>query len=100
MNNITFANKISPRTKSLIIITVLILLGIIIGYIFSQISLQILINEIENLPIQIDQTRITRSINYYIAAMIFLTVYFSWALSPYRLGKQNLFYACCSQNFL
>ena len=74
MNDIPFKKKINPKTKAFIVITGLILLGIIIGYILSQVSLQILIDKIENLPVQIDQTRINRSINYYIGAVIILTI--------------------------
>lgn len=74
MNDITFKKKMSPRTKAFVVITGLIFLGIIIGYILSMFSLQILVDRIENLPVQIDQTRITRSINYYIGAVIILTI--------------------------
>jgi len=67
-------NKLNPKTKALIVILVLIIIGIIAGYVFSQFSLQILIEKIDNLPIQIDQSRITRSIDYYTGAFIILTI--------------------------
>ena len=52
----------------------LIFIGIIIGYVISLFSLQIIQTEIDELPIQIDQSRITRSMNYYTGAMIFLSI--------------------------
>ena len=74
MNDISFIKKIKPRTRAIIVLLILILLGILIGYIFSLVSLDILIDKIEQLPIQIDQTRIDRSINYYMGAVIILTI--------------------------
>jgi hypothetical protein len=68
------SKKIKPRTKAIIVIIGLILLGIIIGYILSQVSLNILMEEIDKLPIKIDQTRIDRSISYYTGAFIILTI--------------------------
>jgi len=67
-------NKINPRLKAFAAIVVLIFLGIVIGYIVSQFSLDILLDEIDNLPVQIDQSRISRSIDYYTGAVIILTV--------------------------
>jgi hypothetical protein len=67
-------NKINPRLKAFVAIVVLIFLGIVIGYIVSQFSLDILLDEIDNLPVQIDQSRISRSIDYYTGAVIILTV--------------------------
>jgi len=74
MNEKVVKNKINPKAKGFIAIIVLIILGIFIGYIISQVSLQILIEEIDNLPVQIDETRINRSIDYYIGAIIILTI--------------------------
>lgn len=67
-------NKLNSRTKSFAVIAGLIILGIIVGYVLSHISLQILINEINDLPVKIDQSRITRSIDYYIGAIIILSI--------------------------
>jgi hypothetical protein len=74
MNKEPIKDAINPRIKALIAITGLIIVGIIIGYIISFISLEVLIEEIDNLPIQIDQSRITRSIDYYTGAVIILTI--------------------------
>jgi hypothetical protein len=74
MNKESVKNKINPRTKALIAIAGFIIIGVILGYIISFISLEILIDEIERLPIQIDQSRITRSIDYYTGAVISLTI--------------------------
>ena len=60
--------------KAVITILVLIFIGIIIGYILSLVSLQIILEEISKLPVQIDQSRINRSINSYTTAIIFLTI--------------------------
>lgn len=67
-------NKLNSRTKSFAVIAGLVILGIIVGYVLSHISLQILINEINDLPVKIDQSRITRSIDYYIGAIIILSI--------------------------
>jgi phosphoglycerol transferase MdoB-like AlkP superfamily enzyme len=74
MNDIPYTKKITPRTKALVTICVLIFIGIIIGYLLSIFSLQIIRAEIDELPIQVDPTRITRSVNYYTGALIFLSI--------------------------
>lgn len=74
MNDIPYTKKITPRTKALVTICVLIFIGIIIGYLISIFSLQIIRAEIDELPIQVDPTRITRSVNYYTGALIFLSI--------------------------
>ena len=74
MNDITYKKRIDPRIKAIATIIGLIFLGIIIGYIISFASLQIITEKINDLPIQIDQTRITRSIMYYEGAVIILTI--------------------------
>jgi len=74
MNDIPYTKKITPRTKALVTICVLIFIGIIIGYLISIFSLQIIRAEIDELPIQVDPARITRSVNYYTSALIFLSI--------------------------
>jgi phosphoglycerol transferase MdoB-like AlkP superfamily enzyme len=74
MNDIPYTKTITPRTKAFVAIIGLIFIGIIIGYVISLFSLQIIQTEIDELPIQIDQSRITRSMNYYTGAMIFLSI--------------------------
>ena len=74
MNDESFIKNLKPRTKAFIAIFGLILLGIAIGYIISFFSLDVLTNQIDNLPIKIDQTRIDRSIDYYRGAVIILTI--------------------------
>ena len=74
MNDIPYTKKITPRTKALVTICVLIFVGIIIGYLISIFSLQIIRTEIDELPIQVDPARITRSVNYYTGALIFLSI--------------------------
>jgi hypothetical protein len=74
MNDIPYTKKITPRTKALVTICVLIFVGIIIGYLISIFSLQIIRAEIDELPIQVDPARITRSVNYYTGALIFLSI--------------------------
>lgn len=74
MSEIPYSKKINPKTKAFITIFGLIFIGIIIGYIISIVSLQIILGEINELPIQIDPLRINRSINYYTGALIFLTI--------------------------
>jgi hypothetical protein len=74
MNDIPYTKKITPRTKALVTICILIFIGIIIGYLLSIFSLQIIRAEIDELPIQVDPTRITRSVNYYTGALIFLSI--------------------------
>ena len=63
-----------PRTKAIIVIIGLILLGMLIGYIISYFSLEILLEQIENLTIKIDQVRIDRSVSYYMGAVIILSI--------------------------
>ncbi len=77
MNEIPFTKKINPKTKAIVTIFGLIFIGVIIGYILSVFGLQILLEEVNKLPIKIDPIRITRSINYYTGAMIFLTIQIS-----------------------
>ena len=74
MNDIPYTKKITPRTKAFVTIICLIFIGIIIGYLISLFSLQIIRAEIDELPIQIDSSRITRSVNYYTGALIFLSI--------------------------
>jgi len=74
MNDIPYTKKINPRTKAFVTIIGLIFIGIIIGYLISLFSLQIILAEINELPIQIDPSRVTRSINYYTGALIFLSI--------------------------
>jgi len=74
MNEIPYIKKMNPKTKTIATIFGLIIIGIIIGYIISIFSLQIIITELNKLPIQIDPIRINRSVNYYTGALICLTV--------------------------
>lgn len=74
MNDIPYTKTITQRTKAFVVIVGLLFIGIIIGYVISLFSLQFIQAEIDELPIQIDQSRITRSINYYTGAMIFLSI--------------------------
>ncbi|HWR64016.1 MAG TPA: hypothetical protein VN365_06425 [Candidatus Thermoplasmatota archaeon] len=74
MKDIPYTKKITPKTKALVTICVLIFIGIIIGYLLSIFSLQIIRAEIDELPIQVDPARITRSVNYYTGALIFLSI--------------------------
>lgn len=74
MNDMPYTKKISPKTKAIVTILGLIFIGIIIGYLLSIFSLQIIRAEIDELPIQIDPSRINRSINYYTGALIFLSI--------------------------
>lgn len=74
MNDIPYTKKITPRMKAFVTIFGLIFIGIIIGYLISIFSLQIIRTEIAELPIQVDPTRITRSINYYTGALVFLSI--------------------------
>jgi len=74
MNEIPYIKKMNPKTKTIATIFGLIIIGIIIGYIISIFSLQIIITELNKLPIQIDPIRINRSANYYTGALICLTV--------------------------
>lgn len=74
MNDIPYTKKITPRMKAFVTIFGLIFIGIIIGYLVSIFSLQIIRTEIAELPIQVDPTRITRSINFYTGALVFLSI--------------------------
>jgi hypothetical protein len=74
MNKVSLIKKLSPKTKAAVAIFGLILIGIIIGYIISVFSLQIIITELNKLPIQIDPIRINRSVNYYTGALICISV--------------------------
>jgi len=74
MNDIPYTKKIDPKTKAIVTIFVLIFIGIILGYIISIFSLQIILEEIKNLPVQIDPLRINRSINYYTGALILIAI--------------------------
>jgi hypothetical protein len=74
MNDIPYKQKITPRTKAFVAIFGLIFIGIIIGYLVSLVSLQMIRTEIDELPIQVDLSRLTRSINYYTGAIIFLSI--------------------------
>lgn len=74
MNDEPYLKKIQPKTKALVIIFGLIIIGGIIGYAVSIFSLENILNELNELPIQIPQTRIERSVNYYTAALICLSV--------------------------
>lgn len=74
MNDEPYSKKIQPKTKALVIIFGLIIIGGIIGYAVSVFSLENILTELNELPIQIPQTRIERSVNYYTAALICLSV--------------------------
>ena len=74
MKKIPLLKKLNPKTKAIITIFGLIIIGTIIGYIMSIFSLQIIITELNKLPIQIDTIRIDRSVNYYTGALICLSV--------------------------
>jgi len=74
MSDIPYTKKISPKTKAIVTIFVLIVIGIITGYVISIFSLQIIITQVNKLPIQIDPIRINRSVNYYTGALICLAV--------------------------
>lgn len=70
MNENSFRKKINPKVKAIITILALITIGIIIGYIISIFSLQIIIAELNKLPIKIDPVRINRSVNYYTGVLV------------------------------
>lgn len=74
MNDIPLIKKLDPKTKAVIAIFGIIIIGVIIGYIISIFSLQIIITELNKLPIQIDPERIDRSVNYYTGALICVAV--------------------------
>ncbi|MBN1281212.1 MAG: hypothetical protein JXA00_06145 [Candidatus Thermoplasmatota archaeon] len=74
MKDIPFKQTITPRTKAFLLLAVLIIIGISVGYLVSLLGLQGLTERINELPIQVDESRITRSVNYYKGAMVILTV--------------------------
>jgi hypothetical protein len=74
MNVISYRKKINPKIKAIAVILGLILLGCLVGYIISLISLQTIMTELEELPIKIDPVRINRSVTYYTAALICLAI--------------------------
>lgn len=74
MNDEPYLKKIQPKTKALVIIFGLIIIGGISGYAVSVFSLENILTELNELPIQIPQTRIERSVNYYTAALICLSI--------------------------
>jgi hypothetical protein len=73
MKENSFKKKLNPKTKAIVAILGLISIGILIGYILSLLSLEIIITELDKLPIQIDPIRINRSINYYTGALLCLS---------------------------
>jgi hypothetical protein len=74
MNNTSCKNQMNPKTKTIIIIIGLIIIGIITGYIISIISLQTIFTELDKLTIQIDPIRINRSVLFYTGALICVAV--------------------------
>jgi len=74
MIDISLIKKLNPKTKAVGTIFGLIVIGIIIGYVISIFGLQVIITELNKLPIQIDPIRIDRSVNYYTSALICLGV--------------------------
>ena len=74
MNKVSFIKKLSPNTKAIVTILGLIVIGIIIGYVISIFSLQIIITELNKLPVQINPIRIERSVNYYTGALVCLGI--------------------------
>lgn len=74
MNDICYLRKINPKIKAIITIVVLIVIGIILGYVISLLSLEIIMTELDKLPIQIPSIRIERSITYYTGALICLAI--------------------------
>jgi hypothetical protein len=74
MNKWISLKRINPKTKAIATILGLVGIGILIGYVFSLFSLEIIFAELEKLPVQINQTRINRSVNYYTGAIICLAV--------------------------
>ncbi|MFA5102795.1 MAG: hypothetical protein WC525_06540 [Candidatus Thermoplasmatota archaeon] len=74
MNDISYRKKINPKTKAIVVILGLILLGCLIGYIISIFSLQTIMTELDELPIKIDPVRINRSVTYYTVALICLGI--------------------------
>jgi hypothetical protein len=74
MNSTHLLKNLNLKKKSIIIIFVLIIIGIVVGYLISAFSLQIIIAELNKLPIKIDTIRINRSINYYTGALVCVAV--------------------------
>ena len=74
MNKNSYISQINPRTKTILIISGLILIGIITGYLISLLSLQTISTELEELTIQIDPIRINRSVSFYTGALISVSV--------------------------
>jgi len=74
MNKIPLLKKLNPKIKAVAVILGLIIIGTIIGYFVSISGLQIIITELNKLPVQIDPIRIDRSVNYYTGALICLAV--------------------------
>lgn len=77
MTNVPYRKRISPKTKAIGSIAGLIVIGCMIGYVISIFSLQIIVTELNKLPIQIDQSRVDRSVNYYTGALICIVVQIS-----------------------
>ena len=74
MNNKPNTKQINPKTKTIIILIGLIIIGIITGALISVISLQTIYTELGKLTIQIDPIRNNRSITFYTGALICLAV--------------------------
>jgi hypothetical protein len=74
MNEVSFIKKLNPKIKAIVAIFALIIIGTIIGYFISVVSLEIILEELNKLTIQIDPVRINRSVNYYTGALICLSV--------------------------
>ena len=74
MNKAHLIKNLNLKKKSIIIILVLIIIGIVTGYLISVFSLQIIITELNKLPIKIDTIRINRSINFYTGALVCVAV--------------------------
>lgn len=70
MSDIPYTKKMSPKMKAIATIFVLIVIGSITGYIISIFSLQIIITQLNKLPIQIDPVRINRSVDFYTGALV------------------------------
>ena len=74
MNEISLIKNLNPKIKAVATISVLIVIGVIIGYVISIFSLQTILTELNELTVQIDPIRIDRSVNYYTGALICLSV--------------------------
>lgn len=74
MNDEPIRKKLNPKTKAIVTIIGLIIIGAILGYGISAFSLQIILTELNKLPIQIPTVRIERSEMYYTGALICLAV--------------------------